>query len=286
MKIEEFPTRVVIELTPVCNLSCPMCPRQHVNLKESHMDNALFKRLIMEIKTENKNAVILPFWRGESCVHPDFLSLMSFALDQGLRIHLSTNGHFMDDEYRNIFYRCEFVTFSLHTDKGFSNAQKLIQNRPDWSKATIQGSFVDSEKSVDKYLELSSQDPDLKGFDSIRLYKEHTVNGEFGKSTMPGNNDIRRFCPKLENTFVIGFDGQYSRCNHVWETSPQPNLINNSIKSVWHCQEVRHIRQRYPDEKCFPCDQWTGHTCGETWRKDGQGRLIHQVFGEVENEPT
>lgn len=61
MQVDDFPSRVVLELTPHCNLSCPMCPRQYVNMDETHMTPALFQKLVKEVLLKNKNAVILPF---------------------------------------------------------------------------------------------------------------------------------------------------------------------------------------------------------------------------------
>lgn len=69
-KIQSFPSRIVLELTPDCNLSCPMCPRQHIKLEESYMTWEMYKKLLDEIQEENSQAVVLPFWRGKSCMHP------------------------------------------------------------------------------------------------------------------------------------------------------------------------------------------------------------------------
>ena len=228
---------------------------------------------------ENSQTIILPFWRGESCLHPDFPDLVGFALDEGMRVHLSTNGHFMNQDFMDIFYRCEFVTFSLHTDKGFSNAKKLIRNKPGWSSTTIQGSFVDTEKSAGKYFQQCTRDPNLEGFDSIRLYQEHTIDGKFGKSSFPKDNSIRNFCPKLKNTLVISADGNFSRCNHIWITEDASNLHNTTLKEVWNGDCLNRIRRNYPDDECTPCDQWSGRTNGQAWHKDSEGRIVHTNYG-------
>lgn len=279
--IEPFPTRIALELTPRCNLSCPMCPRHHIQVENIHMSNMLFRKLITEIKAENSQAIILPFWRGESCLHPEFLELIGFALDEGMRLHLSTNGHFMDQYYMSIFYRCEFVTFSLHTDKGFFNAQKLIQKKPLWSATTIQGSFVETEKSAGKFLKQCTRDPNLQGFDSIRLYAEHTIDGKFGKSAATQDRRDRSFCPKLCNTLIVSADGSFSRCNHVWVTEPSPSLNAVDITDIWKSKRLSMIRSGYPDVHCAPCDQWSGHTNGQVWKKDAQGRMVHINYGQM-----
>lgn len=279
MDILVFPSRVVLELTPLCNLSCFMCPRHYVKETDGYMPETLFKKLINEIANENSNAIVLPFWRGESCLHPKFTELLNYALAKKLRIHLSTNGHFMDEKFMDIFYRCEFVTFSIHTDLGYKNATKLLENKPTWSTVTTQISFVDSEKSTAKYLGSCTTDNErLNGFDSVRLYTEHTIGGEFGKSKELTLNKERHFCPKLTHTFVVSADGGFSRCNHIWEPEESGRLHESSIKELWKAERMQEIREKYPDEKCMPCDQWSGHTNGENW-KIIDGKVVHYVHG-------
>lgn len=278
ISVHDFPSRIVLELTPLCNLSCFMCPRHYIKETDGYMDGDLFKKLIDEIAIENHEAIVLPFWRGESCLHPRFVELMEYAIGKNLKVHLSTNGHYMDGEFMNIFYHCEFVTFSIHTDLGYRNAKKLLDNKPEWSRVTIQISFVDMEKSSAKYLESCTADENLNGFDSVRLYVEHTIGGEFGKSKDETKKTERHFCPKLTHTFVASFDGGFSRCNHIWEPEDSLNLREVTIKDIWNGVRISEIRAKYPDEKCEPCDQWSGHTNGENW-KIINGEVMHSVHG-------
>ncbi len=279
MNIEQFPSRIVLELTPLCNLSCFMCPRHYIKKTDGYMSESLFKKLVDEIEAENRQAIVLPFWRGESCLHPQFLELLGYAQGKGLRIHLSTNGLFMEPAFRDVFYRCEFVTFSIHNNQGYRNAVDFVQKKPDWSRVTTQISFVDSEKTTRKYLADCSGAKGLKGFDSIRLYVEHTVGGEFGKNGVPKVAVERFFCPKLTHTLVISADGGFSRCNHIWEPEQALNLASATIKDVWGSLRMKEIRETYPDERCTPCDQWSGHTNGKAWRRLPDGQIEYMEYG-------
>jgi hypothetical protein len=255
-----------------------MCPRHYIKETDGYMDAGLFRKLVDEVAAERPDAILLPFWRGESCMHPEFVGLLDYALNRGLRVHLSTNGHYMDEHFKQVFYRCEFLTFSLHSKVGFKNAQKFIDTKPSWSKATTQISFVDSEKTTQRYFPGYVADPQLKGFNGIRLYVEHTLGGEFGKSRETSEAE-RTFCPKLEHTFVVAADGSFSRCNHIWTPETAVNLSATTLKAVWTGERMQQIRNRYPDEKCTPCDQWSGHTHGEAWRRKPEGGVEHLVFG-------
>ncbi len=275
MNIQSYPKRIVIELTCECNLSCLMCPRKYIDEKSGYMHKALWTKLINEIFEYSPDSVIIPFWRGESLLHPDFINFLELALDKPLRIHMSTNGTLINDESSQLLARCEFITFSIHTISGYNNAKEFLSSRR--GKAPIiQASFVEGEEAVEEIRLSMINSPDLQGFDSVRIYAEHSKNGVFGSFAKQANVN-RVFCPKLQNTLVIAYDGRISRCNHIWETEREVSVNKMSIAEAWDSNSLQRIRKDYPDAKCRPCGQWTGHTCGESWQKV-DGKIKHNRY--------
>jgi len=252
-----------------------MCPRQYIQANDEYMDTALWQKLINDVAKNNPQAIVLPFWRGESLLHPKFIEFLKYALGKSLSIHISTNGHLVTGEHAELLSQCEFVTFSIHTHAGFQNARKFLSLKKG-DKPIIQISFVKGEES-EKMLENIINTPDLNGFDSVRLYEEHTKDGIFGKSQSPLKFP-RTFCPKLIDTLVIAYDGSVSRCNHIWETEKSINIRNICIKDAWNSKRLKEIRDHYPDTYCEPCDQWSGHTAGESWQLIN-GRVKHKKYG-------
>ena len=124
--------------------------------------------------------------------------------------------------------------------------------------------------------ELTATD-DLGGFDGVRLYEEHSKDGVFGKSAYTLKAG-RVYCQKLKDTLVVAYDGSVSRCNHVWFTEAGIGLNKISIEEAWTSKHMEKIRRDYPDTYCSACDQWTGHTCGESWRLVNN-RVAHKIFG-------
>ncbi len=273
--VHSFPQRIVLELTPACNLACPMCPRHHIEEHDGFMKMELWKKVVDEVMAEAPDAILLPFWRGESLLHPSFIEAIEYALDRGARIHISTNGQIVEGALARTLARCEFVTFSIHTGAGFENARAFLKLRKG-GRPQVQVSFVAGEKTVDAYLDELVAAPDIMGFDSVRLYEEHTKDGVFGKSDAAVQGE-RTFCPKLVDTLVISSTGGISRCNHIWVPEQAVNVGEVSVREAWTSPVMRRIRDSYPDQKCAPCDQWTGHTCGEVWRK-ADGMVKHQVY--------
>lgn len=275
MKIRDYPQRIVIELSVACNLSCAMCPRRYIKEKDGCMPGGLWKRLIDEIASASPQSIILPFWRGESLVHPDFIGLIGYALSRSARLHMSTNGILAAGDCARALLDCEFVTFSVHNRRGYERAKEFLALRRGKSPV-VQISFVKNEKTADEICAALVDSPDLSGFDSIRIYDEHSKDGIFGKT----NGDFirpRQFCSKLEDTLVIAYDGSVSRCNHIWDTDSRINADENSIKKIWDSQMLEDIRREYPDYKCRPCGQWIGHTCGESYQY-ADGRVRHKIY--------
>ncbi len=275
MKFQKYPNRIVIELTPECNLSCQVCPRKYMAQKKGHILKDLWVKLINEVAECSPGAVIIPFWRGESLTHPGFCDLMELALKNSLRIHISTNGILADGKYFRLLARCEFVTFSIHTIAGYHNARSFLKFR-NAKQPVTQISFVEGEESVGDICSSVVNSPDLEGFDNVRIYAQHSKDGVFGSS---GKNAgaKRVFCPKLQGTLVIAYDGTVSRCNHMWETEKEVNVKDMSIRNAWDSDCLKRIRQDYPDSKCGPCGQWAGHTCGDSWKNEN-GKIVHNHF--------
>lgn len=252
-----------------------MCPRRHIETHDGYMTGDLWKRLIDEVSEVNSETVIIPFWRGESLLHPYFTEFVNYALSKSLKLHISSNGHVLRPEQAEVLKRCEFVTFSVHTDKSYENA-KVFLTLKSKTRPMVQVSFVRGEMTEKNILNRIISSPDLEGFDSVRLYDEHTLNGVFGRSGIDCRKG-RTFCKKLNDTIVIAYDGTASRCNHVWETETGIDLNTMSIKEAWNSRCLSLIRNNYPDKFCSSCDQWSGHTCGESWRFMN-GTLEHIVY--------
>lgn len=253
-----------------------MCPGNFTRGLKGYITRTLWEKLIDEIIDADPGAIVLPFWRGESLLHPDFTGFMEYALSKSVRIHISTNGHVMTESQMKILASCEFVTFSIHSARGLSNAGRFLSFKKH-GHPLVQLSFVKGEKTTGKFLPSLVSAPNLEGFDSIRLYEEHTRDGVFGKSSISPKGAQRVFCKKLLDTLVIAYDGSVSRCNHIWRTDTAINLHKVSISEVWSSDLLKKIRDNYPDDRCGQCDQWIGHTLGESWRII-EGKLEHNIY--------
>ena len=115
-EVTEFPKRLTIELSSLCNLSCVMCPRQYVSGDLGFMDEMLFRKIVQEIRCEEVEWVV-PYFRGESLLHPRFMELLSLLRkNSSAKIHLATNALLLSEEmiHHLLFEtRIDFISFSL-----------------------------------------------------------------------------------------------------------------------------------------------------------------------------
>lgn len=85
---------LTVQVTDRCNMNCPKCNK--VNFTFEDMGTYDILRIIEEACALGLKHV--HFTGGEPTMHPDFIGIVQYCRDHGLRIDMSTNGKF-DDTY-------------------------------------------------------------------------------------------------------------------------------------------------------------------------------------------
>jgi hypothetical protein len=180
---------------------------------------------------------------------------------------LATNGTLVGYETLppTLMKYLDTVTVSIHNREGFQGLKWLLKQKHifesevnPWPK--VDASVVIGESTgvlVDEIQRALRRKP--------RMYKRHTIDGKWGAIKW-GNIDNphkgkleRKFCERLNTDLQICWDGQVSRCCHVWVPEPNLNVNHDTIDYIWNCSpELKAIRDNYPDEICAGCDQWIG----------------------------
>ena len=82
------PLYLYLELNNSCNLRCKFCSVAEKN--NDYMNIKLVKKVLKEMK---KNCILDVYYTGgEPLLHPDFIEIVNFANDLGIRQTLLTNG--------------------------------------------------------------------------------------------------------------------------------------------------------------------------------------------------
>ena len=114
---ENFPRRILFEMTSRCNFLCRMCPQQNLRRPRMDMAGELYRRVIDEIDTHGIEGIWL-YHLGESLLHPEFrenLKHISAKKNLGV-IWMSTNGRYFDElNMRTVLAsNIDYVNFSAH----------------------------------------------------------------------------------------------------------------------------------------------------------------------------
>ena len=243
--------RLTAELTNLCTLSCPPCPRQHIKMPLGYMDTDLWERLLKQIPD---GTTLFPFWRGEALLHPECSKMLAMAVDR-FEVVLATNGVFLCSETMppDVFYKLKAINISLHGIESVQGAAWALKQRGDNPAPIIQFNQTEGEDS-----RLIAMAQKLAGGHDVQLrtYKQHTLDGKWGDTG--ATKGQQAWCQRLGTDLVITWDGQVSRCCYVWEPIPGLDANTMSLGEIWHSQEMEVIRKGYPDEVCSTCDQWRG----------------------------
>ncbi len=278
----DFPKRVTLELTNRCNLKCVFCPRRLMESERGDMAVSLAVKALEEMAAHTPTALV-PFFRGESLLHPNWADILEKARSLGLKpIQLASNASLLTEERARILLdlQIDFLSFSMDTldpdeykklrgaDYGESlgNVLRFLSLRSKRGRGPrVQVSAVKPEEASEKTA--AFVDYWLPKVDRVRVYREHSGDGEPGSlKTPPLPRRERRICHKVLEETAIYWNGDFALCNHDWTRRVTGqrigNLASESIRDVWHGTRYAAIRAAHTSgnlagvEPCLNCDHW------------------------------
>lgn len=289
-----FPSRVILEFTNCCNLSCAMCPRQYTNSRKGFLKYDLFKKVVDEI-SEYPGAGIIPFFRGESLLHPDFIPMLRYMkLKKISPVQLSTNGVLLSEKISEkiIDSGIDFISFSLD---GFNesiykkirrgadfnlvvrNIENFLKKKKGQPLPQTQVSMVETRLTKKTIPDFVARWIDL--VDRVRVYKEHSTAGYFG-SLKDGNKSrmkIRKPCLKLVTEIAVCYNGDVAICNHDWNRKKFiGNAAKQTLRDIWNNRHYQALRRMHFEGDirrgtvCYGCGHWKAY-----YSKDG---LIGKLY--------
>lgn len=99
-KIKRFPLHTTFELTPLCNLRCPMCYVRLDSKCMAQQGKQLSTKEWLEIglQTAEMGTLFVTLTGGEPLLHPDFWEIYNGLTELGLLVNINTNGCLIDEE--------------------------------------------------------------------------------------------------------------------------------------------------------------------------------------------
>lgn len=120
-----YPLLIDLELTNGCNLNCLQCWRHDMRRPITSLEPSVVRRLLAEASGRVHGVRFIG--HGESLIHPDFLDLVADAKEQGLLVHLTTNGLLLNEArtHRLLDAGLDSIVFSFQgTDKAGYEAMR------------------------------------------------------------------------------------------------------------------------------------------------------------------
>jgi radical SAM protein with 4Fe4S-binding SPASM domain len=277
-----FPARLTLELTNACNYRCAMCPsRIEPGRARGIMAAALFKRIVDQA-AERLPVALVPFFRGESLLHPEAVELLAYAKSRGLGpIQLVTNGLLLNEPLAAALLGLglDFISFSLDTvhpeeydrirpggdfARVMANVEGFLRLRDAGGYATeVQ---VSATRTGHNAASMTDFVDHWRGrADRTRVYYEHSADGRPGSLDCPEvpREMVRRPCHKPYTDMVVYYDGKVAACNHDWfRPEPLGDLTRQEVAEIWRGPAYAGLRAQheYPasmtDATCLGCDHW------------------------------
>jgi len=204
--------------------------------------------------------VIVPFFRGESLLHPKFAEIMQ-ELSKFDVVQLASNGDFLPNKKirKAILDNCSFFSLSLHEFILPKETPHLRFFYEATGKLTTQVSILD-KYLPEKYKKLFIHRW-RNHVDRVRIYKEHSQHG-FGSMGTVTN----RRCSKPFEEMVVYWNGEVGLCNHDWNCGVNLGDLNTqSICEVWNGEPYKRVRmlQRKQIITCRDCSFESNKVYGE-----------------------
>ena len=296
----DFPKRITLELTNHCNFNCVFCPRRFMEKETGFMDVALAYKIMKEIQRRSQlqePVAIVPFFRGESLTHPQWDVLLSALHRFGIGpVQLATNASLLTEDraLRLLEIGVDTLSFSMDTldpqtyrslrgsnyKTSLGNVLRFLKMRAKHSGSggcrVVQVSAVQTEKNrteMDDFINFWRDKADR-----IRIYPEHSTDGNPGSLPEKSANEPRKPCHKVMEDMVIYWNGEVALCNHDWTRIVTGQHIGSvrdaEIAEVWQSpayEAIRHAHQTGSLAGIAPCEH-----CAH-WRDQPVGLVVEKI---------
>ena len=121
-------SKIYVEITNFCNLSCSFCSKDTLPKKEMSVDE--FKIVIRKIK-DYTDSVYLHV-KGEPLLHSHLDEILSICDEEKMKVCITTNGTLLETKKDILLKHCiKQINISLHSENNFSNYFEKVFNACD-----------------------------------------------------------------------------------------------------------------------------------------------------------
>lgn len=267
LSLREFPFIVDVEPTNHCNLRCKMCAQNIMRRDRGYMDFPIFKRVVDECKKYSAAIRLIRF--GEHLLHPGIFEFIKYAKDQGVLIHMTTNGLLLDREKTEklVDLGLDSIIFSFQgaTKEGYQdmrynskydelveNIKRLVEIRKSKNKEEpwihVSSTMTNETKEeIDGFKEFWGSIVDSVG--TGRTNFARLDKGELYdkiKSYLPKETIVKKYrpCSEVYQKLSVNWNGDVMACCGDFDNFlVVGNANEQSLKEIWDGKKLNAIRK-------------------------------------------
>ncbi len=279
-KIREFPERINVEPTNLCNMRCRLCPHPKMKRAQGRMDLELFRRIARECAGHG-TALWLQYM-GEPLLHPGIIEMIAAAKDAGVpKVGMSTNASLLDEETGQRILQSGLDRLECSVDAVDEDGFRQCRGTGDFHRVMRNvEAFLRTKKAQGRRVPITSLqymaftlDGDGRFREIVAHWKELLGPGDFimsiqdysfaGTVRKALQAEKRTPCAWPFRSAVILWDGTLVMCGSDYDgRAPMGDVNRQSIREVWNGEAFRQAREvhrtcawdRHP--LCRGCDDW------------------------------
>lgn len=261
-----LPLRIHLELTNICNFSCPMCQRKDFALPEREMSLEVFHRALAWFSSLSSLHEVQLFGWGEPLSHPHLMEIISAIKRRGLYLGVTTNGSLLKGRMADGFLASgideivvsmegigegEFGHPSGRVVAGNVSAFLKARGRSGAPRVTVRATL--HRGGEDRLLEL------------VRFAKEHGVDTiNITRLDVRFKPDLRRPSPAEERAILkrvqmeLAGSGTELACTYIGRGKGLRRMLFRAFKSLLHrggrdCPKIFDYLYITVDGEVSPC---------------------------------
>lgn len=285
---DNFPKRVLLELTTHCNSMCTMCPRNVLIRRMQHMDTQLAKEVISQLGEVGLSGLWL-YNIGESLLHPDFFEILDFCRQFNSlgTIWLSTNGESLEPDLQEkiLASPIDILNYSinsmsaegfakiappLHFERVRGNLQHLLLRKHERTGKSplirvqmIKLPHVLGE--LEAFKEEYGDKADILSINEWEVFSQNIPPADTGRGTELKVNSAISRCNRLDRgDFFIFSDGSVSCCDTDFNCILNlGNVHEQTVKEIYDGMRYQDLLEKHRNgrlhevELCSKCLDFT-----------------------------
>ena len=257
----EFPVKVMLELSNICNHACSFCAIPKMTRKKKQMPNDTVRRVVQEAYDLGSREIGL-FSGAEPFASPNLEETIKLAKDTGYEyIYMSTNGTIPTKERLQKAFDNGLDSIKFSVNGGTREAYKRVHKRDHFERVVDNIKFIGkyrNDKGLKTYIGISFVEfeenegtldnlKELLGdfVDEFLIYEAANGSGQmFGYATIP----VSVPCSLPFEVVYITCEG-YIRacCNDYQNYLAIEDLAEMSLKDAFYSQRFQALRQGHLD---------------------------------------